>query len=72
MDTNPSTLFAGLVVSALGVGFFIYGKKERRAPQLITGVLLSVFPFFVSGAVTTYAVAAAILVAMWIAIRRGL
>jgi hypothetical protein len=71
MDTDPSTLFAGVVVSAFGVGFFIYGKKQRRAPQLVTGVLLSVFPFFVSGALATYAIAAAIVVAMWIAIRRG-
>jgi len=71
MDTEPSTLFAGVVVSAFGVGFFIYGKKQRRAPQLVAGILLSVFPFFVSGALMTYAIAGGILAAMWVAIRRG-
>ena len=72
MDTDPATLFAGVVVSAFGVAFFIYGKKQRRAPQLVTGVLLSVFPFFVSGALITYAIAGGILAAMWVAIRYGL
>jgi hypothetical protein len=72
VDYEPATIFAGLVVSSFGVGLFIYGKKQRRAPQFVAGVLLSVLAIFANGALATYGIAAAIFVAMWIAIRFGL
>jgi hypothetical protein len=72
MDFDASTLFANVVVSAVGIGFFIYGKKQRRAPQLVTGVLLMAYPYFVTGALLTYAIAVGLVAALWIGIRLGL
>jgi len=32
---TPNSLFLSLVVSTVGLGLFIYGKKQQRLPQLI-------------------------------------
>jgi hypothetical protein len=71
MDLNASSLFANIVVGALGFGIFLYGKKERRPPQFVAGILLMVFPYFVDGAIPIFAVAAGIVAALWFAVRRG-
>jgi len=72
VDLSPSTLFANVAVSAVGFGIFLYGKKQRRAPQLVTGILLMVFPYFVRGATATYLIGAGLVVALWIGVRTGL
>jgi hypothetical protein len=72
MDLSSSSIFANIVVSTVGFGFFLYGKKQRRVPQLVTGVVLMVYPYFVSGAALMLAIGAAVVAALWIAVRRGL
>jgi peptidoglycan/LPS O-acetylase OafA/YrhL len=46
---NTSTLWWGLLFGAVGLGFFVYGRKQRAIVPLICGAALSVFPYFVSG-----------------------
>jgi hypothetical protein len=41
-------LLWGVLFSGIGVGFFIYGKKQGAAVPLICGLTLMVFPYFVS------------------------
>lgn len=43
---NPAVLFSGMLIGAIGMGFFIYGKKSSDFKSLLTGVALSVIPFF--------------------------
>ncbi len=38
----------GLTWGAIGSGFFMYGKKMGRGMFLICGILLCVFPMFLS------------------------
>lgn len=45
---NVATLLWGVLFSGIGVGFFIYGKKQSAAVPLICGLLLMVFPYFVT------------------------
>lgn len=47
---TPSALFFGLMFSAVGVGFFIYGKRQSRLVAMLAGVGLCVFPYFVESA----------------------
>jgi predicted cobalt transporter CbtA len=47
MDLSAGSLFASVLVSAIGIGLFIYGKKQIRPPQLLVGIALMVFPYFV-------------------------
>jgi hypothetical protein len=37
-----------LLFSSIGLGFFIYGKKQRAVVPLVCGIALMVFPYFVS------------------------
>lgn len=46
---NTSTLWWGLLFGSIGLGFFIYGKKQQAIVPLICGIALMVFPYFVSG-----------------------
>ena len=57
------TLLFGLLFGAIGSGYLIYGKKQASASFAIAGVLLVVFPYFVSGVLLTLIVGA-LLVAM--------
>ena len=43
---NPAVLFSGIVIGAIGLGLFIYGKKAPDFGFLMSGVALSVIPFF--------------------------
>lgn len=36
-----SVLFGGI-----GLGYFIYGKKQKKAVPFLTGIALFVFPYF--------------------------
>lgn len=41
-------LLWGLLFGAIGVGFFIYGKKQRATTPLVCGIGLMALPYFVS------------------------
>ena len=34
---------------SIGLGFFVYGRKQRVVVPLVCGLALMVFPYFVSG-----------------------
>ena len=40
-------LIWGMLFGAIGLGFFIYGKKQKKIVPLVTGLALFVFPYFV-------------------------
>ena len=42
-----SLLFAGMIVSTIGVGYLMYGKRQAKFVPLIAGVGLCVYPYFV-------------------------
>ena len=45
---DESTLFLGLLFGCIGMGYFIYGKKQRRAMPLISGVYMCASPYIVT------------------------
>ena len=48
---SASTLFVGVLSGAVGLSYFIYGKKQERIAFLAAGVGLCVYPYLVSGLV---------------------
>ena len=46
MDT--SSLLLGVIFSAIGAGFFMYGRKQSRPVPLVCGLVLMVYPYFIS------------------------
>jgi hypothetical protein len=47
---GTAQLLWGLLFSSIGVGFFIYGRKQNRPVPLICGIALIVYPYFVRNA----------------------
>ncbi len=45
---SPASLVWELLFSAAGAGYFIYGKKRRSTVPFVCGLVLMVFPYFVS------------------------
>jgi len=43
---NPAILLSGIIISSIGMGFLIYGKKNADLRALLIGIILSVIPFF--------------------------
>jgi hypothetical protein len=52
---NVSQLLWGVLFSAIGVGFFVYGKRQQAVVPLLCGVALVAYPYFVGN---TYALVA--------------
>ena len=45
---SPASLVWELLFSAAGAGYFIYGKKQKATVPFVCGLVLMVFPYFVS------------------------
>jgi hypothetical protein len=71
MDLSPGYLVASMLVSTVGFGLFLYGKKQTRAPQLVTGLALMIYPVFVASVAWMVGIAAALIGALWLATRHG-
>jgi hypothetical protein len=47
---NPAILLWGVLFSSIGLGLFIYGKRQQRLVALLCGLGLMIYPYFVSSA----------------------
>jgi len=45
---SSTSLLLSLLFGSIGMGYFIYGKKQQHGIALITGAALCIFPYFVS------------------------
>jgi hypothetical protein len=45
---DSSVLIWGFLFSTFGLGFFMYGKKQGAIVPLSCGLLLMVYPYFIS------------------------
>jgi hypothetical protein len=60
---DSTSLWLGLVFSTIGLGFFMYGRKQKVAVPLICGLVLMVYPYFISS-IAVLVVIGAILIAI--------
>lgn len=72
MDLSPGNLVASFLLGTIGLGLFVYGKKQRRAPHLVAGVALMTYPMFVSGATWNWVIGATLIACLWTGTRAGL
>jgi hypothetical protein len=47
MDSTTSIMWV-ILFGSIGMGYLIYGKKQRRGIALLSGIALCAFPYFVS------------------------
>ena len=48
---NTVQLLLGIVFSSIGLGYFIYGKKQQQTMPLICGIALMIYPYFIENTV---------------------
>ena len=60
---NPTSLVIGIFTGAIGMGYFIYGKRQAKFVPLIAGMMLCVYPYFVDGVIWLVLVGVALMAA---------
>jgi predicted membrane protein len=59
---NESWLLWGLLFGSIGLGFFMYGRKQKAVVPLICGLALMIFPYFVSSTILLVAIGVTLIV----------
>ena len=49
MDTG--SLMWGMIFGSIGLGYFVYGKKQKSVVPMLAGVGLMLFPYFISNTI---------------------
>ncbi len=71
MSFDVGSLLASLVISSIGFVAYRYGKSQQRLPQRIMGIVLMVYPYFVSDMVWMIVVAIGLLALLWLLLHLG-
>ena len=64
-------LLASLVWGSVGVGYFVYGKKQRELTPALGGVAMIAASYFVSSALLMSLISIALMVAVYLLTKRG-
>ena len=68
---SPSFLFASLLWGSIGVGYFIYGRKQRSLPAMVGGILMIAVSYFVGSALGMSLICILLIVAVYVLTKRG-
>jgi hypothetical protein len=71
LDLSASYLIANFAVSGVGFVLFSYGRKMSRVPQVVVGLVLMVFPYFVPSVLAMIGIAALLCGLLYMAMRAG-
>ena len=66
---NTSELLWGVLFSSIGIGYFIYGRRQSKLIPLLCGVALMIYPYFMPN-ITALVIVGAIFVAVPYFVRR--
>ncbi len=58
---NASSLLWGALFGSFGLGFFVYGKRQKAVVPLVCGLLLMMFPYFISNTILLVAIGVALM-----------
>ncbi len=58
MQFSEASLFSSLIISTIGTGVFMYGKKSGQTLALGIGLALMAFPYFISSVIASWIIAA--------------
>lgn len=65
MDIGTTLIFS-TIFGSIGVGYFIYGKKQEKMIPLFAGIGLCAFPYFVSNVFLMVLVGIILTVVPWL------
>lgn len=61
-----ASLWWGMVFGAVGLGYCVYGRRQRAAIPLLCGIGLIAFPYFVSNAWLAALIGAVLMAIPWL------
>ena len=62
LSMSTATLLWGVLFSAIGLGFLLYGKRQRVIVPLACGLALMIFPYFISNSALLVAIGIVLIV----------
>lgn len=62
---NWANVISGLIFGTIGFIAFMYGKKEKSVKPLVIGLVLMVYPYFVSNTFAQYAIGISLTAALY-------
>ena len=68
---SAESILTSIVVSAVGYVAFAYGKKQRRIPQVVVGLTLMIFPYFVTNVFAMIGIAGLLVALLFFVVRAG-
>ena len=68
---TASFLFASLVWGSIGVGYFIYGKKQQSLCPMIGGILMVAVSYLVGSALLMSLICMGVIAAVYGLVKRG-
>ena len=64
-------LFASLLWGSIGVGYFIYGKRQQQLMPMLGGVAMIAVSYLVSSALLMSLISVALMVAVYLLVKQG-
>lgn len=61
MAVNTASLLWGLLFGSIGLGYLIYGRRQRAVIPLLCGLALMVFPYLVSNSIVLVIIGVALM-----------
>ena len=58
---SVATLWWGLFFGSVGLGFFLYGKKQRSPIPMVCGLALMIYPYFIGNTLLLVAIGIALM-----------
>ena len=68
---NTHFLFASLIWGSIGVGYFIYGKKQSAWVPMVGGVLMVGASYFAGSALMMSLICIGLMAAFYVLLKRG-
>ena len=68
---NTHFVFASLIWGSVGVGYFIYGRRQRSCVPMLGGVLMIGASYFAGSAVLMSLMCVGLMVAIYMLLKRG-
>ena len=59
--STEAWLFWGLIFGSIGLGFFLYGKKQRSPIPMVCGLVLMIYPYFIGNTLLLVAIGAVLI-----------
>jgi len=71
MDLDAGSLLTSMLVSSVGFVLFTYGRRMGRPAHVWIGIVLLIFPYFVSSVAAMLGIACVLCLVLWLAAQRG-